>query len=166
MLSLTGGGPVAELDVSVAVRGGLGRVRGVTAGRDEVVAMGDVVLVVGHTLDDIIGAVLLRTVSLSRQTGTHQLEAVIAIIRGVQTLSHSLYTSLGTFVVVVIIFFIIFLLNMEANIEHVTAGGFISQVETFVHVTGTCTVLLFLFIVVTFPTLMEVTVTILANPVC
>ena len=36
MLSLTGGGPVAELDVSVAVRGGLGRVRGVTAGRDEV----------------------------------------------------------------------------------------------------------------------------------
>ena len=106
---------VAELDVRVAVGGGPGRVRGVRAGGDEVEAVVGVVLVVRHTPDQLAGAEVARAGDLSCETGTEELETEILVIRGVETLPHSLNADVGARLRVMIVMVLALLLIALVN---------------------------------------------------
>ena len=140
---------VAELDVRVAVGGGPCRVHGVRAGGDEVEAVVGVVLVVRHTLDQLAGAEVAGAGDLSCETGTEELETEILVIRGVETLPHSLNADVGARLRVMIVMVLaLLLIAVEADVEHVTAGRFILVAETLLHLTGAVAVLLLLLLLV------------------
>ena len=140
LVVVAGRGPVAELDVRVAVPGVARLLTGDRAGLDEVRAGHGVVLVGPDTFSHLPGTVLLLWL-LPSQAGAEEVEAVSLVLGLVQTLPGSLHTLRASlFCLVLRLVFS----SSKTDVEHGTAGDFIFQPKTFLHLTGAATVLLLL----------------------
>ena len=159
LVVVAGRGPVAELDVRVAVPGVARLHTGDRAGLDEVRAGHGVVLVGPDTFSHLPGTVLLLWL-LPSQAGAEEVEAVSLVVGLVQTLPGSLHTLRASLFCLVLRLALVIIFSSKTDIEHGTAGDFIFQPKTFLHLTGAATVFLLPLVFVIIMTLLSLTDTI------